>query len=148
MVKKPLKNRFKLDLNSFGFAFLGLCFVLFVFFWGDWGRPICSRSSAAVDLAKVRSPMPMRKALREDALTISVAKDGSIFFDSEKVKPEQLPALIQQGVKNGAERKVYIEADARTKIGNVSEVLDSVRASGIENVAFLTERKPTTPNKN
>ena len=38
-----------------------------------------------------------------------------------------------------ARNAVYIRADARTKYGNVVEVLDSLRSTGIEEIAFVVE---------
>ncbi len=144
MLSKPLKKRFKLNVNTYTFAFLGLFLVLFVVFWGVWGQTtVCKKTSSFVDLARVQNPVPMRKALREDALMVIVGKDGTIFFNREKVRPEQLPSLIREGTNSGAEKKVYIQADARTKTGNVNEVVDAVRSVGIENIAFLVEERRT-----
>jgi biopolymer transport protein ExbD len=42
------------------------------------------------------------------------------------------------------ERKVYIKADARTRYRNVTDVLDGVRAAGLENVAFIVEKRQST----
>jgi biopolymer transport protein ExbD len=38
------------------------------------------------------------------------------------------------------ERKVYIRADGRAWYGTVKEVLDGVRAAGVEKVGFLLEQ--------
>ncbi len=144
MVKKPLKRRFGLDWNVFNVTFVGLSLALMIVIIGP-AQPMVS-PGVSVDRPKVGNPKPMPKALREDSVTVSVYKDGSIFLGSNKVVPERLPALIREEVSKGAEKKVYIKADARAKVGSVNEVLDGIRASGVENIAFLVEqRKPVTP---
>ena len=70
---------------------------------------------------------------------MSIMRDGKILFNSEFVAPEQLPGKIQLAIKSGSERRVYINADKRTKYGNVAEVVDQIHASGVEKVTFLAQ---------
>ena len=65
-----------------------------------------------VDLAKVHSPIPMLAADREDAMVVVVTKSGDIFFKSDKTTSDQLPWKIREDLSYGAEKKVYIKADA------------------------------------
>jgi len=94
-----------------------------------------------VDLAKVGHARSLRAADREDALVVAVTRDGSVYMGVEKLRAQDLPDKIQEGVRHGAENRVYIKADARARFRDVSAVLDEVRASGVENVAFLTDQR-------
>ena len=96
---------------------------------------------ASVDFAKVLHPAPMTGADREDALEIAVTRDGQIWLGTNQVNAEYLPAAIRERVSHGAERKVYIRADMRAKYGTVKLALNSVRSAGIENVAFLVDKR-------
>lgn len=97
----------------------------------------------SVDLAKCFSPVAMRGELRDDAISVGIMRDGTVFLDGTMIGRGKLPAAIQSHLKEGAERKVYIRADARSRYGYVKDVIDDVRAVGIENVAFIVEqRKP------
>lgn len=99
-----------------------------------------------VDLAKVSHPDDMMGASREDALIVAITRDGQVWFGTDRIAPENLPAAIHERVSRGAERKVYIRADMRARYRGVSQVLGNVRAAGIENVAFLVDRvHPATP---
>jgi len=51
---------------------------------------------------------------------------------------DDLPSVIQEAVRHGAERKVYVKADARARYSNVEVVMDAIRLAGITNVVFLT----------
>ncbi len=142
MLKKPLKRRFTLNSSTFSVSFIGVSLLVLVIFMC---QPHAS-PGITVDRPKVDHPKTMPKADREDAMVVAVFRDGTIFFNNDKLSADQLTRGIRERVSKGAERKVYIKADARAKVGSVSEVLDGIRASGIENIAFLVDqRKPVTP---
>jgi len=96
---------------------------------------------SSVDLPKVNYPISMQRADREDSLLVVVTKNGDVFFGTEKLTSDQLPGKIREGLRQGAERKVYIKADGRAKYGKVAEVLDGVRAARITNIAFLVDQR-------
>lgn len=97
----------------------------------------------AVDLAGVSQPRELPGALREDALLVAIQRDGSVWFGTKRIPPKDLPEALGDGLRRGAERKVYIRADARAKYGSVVEVLHSVRSAGVEHVAFVLEQRKT-----
>ncbi len=96
---------------------------------------------ASLDVAKVSHPTDLRGALREDALLVAVQRDGNVWFGSRRIEPDHLAMAIRERLTEGTERKVYIRADARAKYGTVVAVLQSVRSAGVEDVAFLLDRR-------
>jgi biopolymer transport protein TolR len=96
---------------------------------------------AGVDLSKVWHPVGMWRADREDALIIEISRDGKVFFRNEMVAPNELAARVEEGLSRGSERRVYIRADAHVGYGRVGTVLDEVRSSGVENIAFLVGQR-------
>ncbi len=121
-------------------AFLAVMFALLYLFMAPSFFPD-SQTQKSVDLAKVGNPSLMRGADREDALIVAVERDGKVFLGIDLLTADSLPARIRKGISNGVESRVYIKADARAKYGAVKEVLDAVRASGVENIAFLTDQR-------
>lgn len=105
-----------------------------------------SMSRTSVDLARVGSPINMRRANREDAVIVTVNREGRVFLQSDPVRVQSLGKRIREAVKNGAENRVYIRSDARAKYGWVKEVLDEVHASGVEKVGFLVDQRKADPN--
>jgi biopolymer transport protein ExbD len=97
----------------------------------------------SVDLARAGHPVPMRAADREDAMVVAVMRTGDVFFVGDRILPDQLEFRIRRQVVFGAERKVYINADARAKYGRVREVLAAVQSSGVEKVGFLVRQRET-----
>ena len=97
----------------------------------------------SVDLAPVNNPEPMQDADKEDALLVAVMRDGKIYFGNDQVQPDQLTQKIKDKIANKADKRVYLKADARAKFGSVVEVVDNVRAAGVDDLGLLTEQKKT-----
>jgi biopolymer transport protein ExbD/biopolymer transport protein TolR len=100
-----------------------------------------------VEMAKVNNPVPMEDADKEDAILIAVTRDSQIFFDVERVNaPSDLTSRVLEKLENKADKKIYIKADARAKYGTVVEVVDNVRAAGVDQVGLLTEQVKSEHN--
>jgi biopolymer transport protein ExbD len=95
----------------------------------------------SMDLAKARSAVSMPAAVRRDALTLYIWRDGTVFLSDEKVQPNCLANKIRERLNNHAEKKVYIKADRLVRYGAVVEVLNGVRDAGIQNVAFIVYQR-------
>jgi biopolymer transport protein ExbD len=73
--------------------------------------------------------------------TISVTKDGTLFFNKEPLQLEQLPARLEQLKAEQADPKVFINGDEKSFFGSAVEVLDDLRKAGITKVAIDTKLK-------
>jgi biopolymer transport protein ExbD len=73
---------------------------------------------------------------KKDYISLSVDKDGYIYFDKEKIALEAvLPKLLQiHGVNPDA--KIFIRGDREALHGNVIRVLDQIRSSGFTKLSF------------
>jgi biopolymer transport protein TolR len=98
----------------------------------------------SVDLAKVNNPEPMADADKEDALLVAVMRDGTVYFGQDKIAPDQLTAKVKDRLVNRVDKRVYVKADARAKFGSVVEVVDNVRAAGVDQLGLLTDQRKTT----
>ena len=102
------------------------------------------QKGVSVELAKTDNPKRMEDADKEDALLVAVMRDGKTFLGTEQVKDiADLTSLIKDKIANKVDKRVYLRADARAKYGRVVEVVDNVRAAGVDQLGLLTEqRKP------
>jgi biopolymer transport protein TolR len=100
----------------------------------------------SVDMAQVNNPTPMEDADREDALLVSVMRNGDVFFGTDKINVDNLTGKVKDRLVNKADKRVYVKADARARFGNVVQVVDSVRAAGVDDLGLLTEQRKNTPN--
>jgi biopolymer transport protein TolR len=135
-LKRRNQNELLCRIDLWGFVSVMLALVI-LFMFGLPSAPDLPKNT--VDLVVVRHATRMPGARREDAMHINIQRDGGVFFGYQGVSPNGLPALIRDGIRNGAEKRVYISADARAKYRAVEEVLNEVRLAGVENVCFLAE---------
>ncbi|MBZ5599093.1 MAG: biopolymer transporter ExbD [Acidobacteriia bacterium] len=101
------------------------------------------QKGVSVDLAKVNNPTPMQDADKEDALVIAVMRDGKVYFGNDQIAPDQLTGKIKDKLANKGDKTVYVRADARAKFGSVVEVVDNVRAAGVDDLGLLTDQRKT-----
>jgi len=102
------------------------------------------QKGVSVDLAKVNNPTQMPDADKEDALLVAVMRDGKVYFGNDMISPDALTEKIKDRLANRVDKRVFIRADARAKYGTVVEVVDNVRAAGVDDLGLLTEQRKTT----
>jgi biopolymer transport protein ExbD/biopolymer transport protein TolR len=104
------------------------------------------QKGVSVDLAKVNNPTPMEDADKEDALLVSVTRDGKVYFGSDQIGIDALTTKVKDRLANKADKRVYVKSDMRARFGGVVQVVDAVRAAGVDDLGLLTDqRKTTTP---
>ena len=94
-----------------------------------------------VDMAKVNNPEQMPDADKEDALLVAVMRDGKVFFGTDPINVADLTQKIKDRLTSRTDKRVFIKADARAKFGSVVEVVDNVRAAGVDQLGLLTDQK-------
>jgi len=99
------------------------------------------QKGVSVDMAKVNNPEQMPDADKEDALLVAVQKDGRIFFGTDLIQIGDLTQKIKDRLANRTDKRVFLKADARAKFGSVVEVVDNVRAAGVDQLGLLTDQK-------
>jgi len=97
---------------------------------------------ANVDLAKARNPIVMADADKEDAVIVAITKDGQTFLSPglQKVDPAELAPKVKDLLADRPVKIVYIRADGRAKYERVEDVVDNLRAGGVDDVGLLTEQ--------
>ena len=96
-----------------------------------------------IDLAKTDNPTSMPDADKEDALLVSVMRDGTVYFGTDKLPADQLTGKVKDRLANRVDKRVFVKADARARFGSVVEVVDNVRAAGVDQLGLLTEQRKT-----
>jgi biopolymer transport protein TolR len=99
------------------------------------------QKGVSVDMAKVNSPQPMPDADKEDALLVAINREDKVFFGTDPIAVDQLTQKVKDRLANKTDKRVFIKADARAKFGWVVEVVDNVRAAGVDQLGLLTDQK-------
>jgi biopolymer transport protein ExbD len=91
-----------------------------------------------VDMPTGRSASLQHGAVREDAIRITVARDGAIYCNHIGVELPDLVPAVQNAIRHGAEKKAYLAADKHARNIDVERVVDELRRAGVAQIAILT----------
>jgi biopolymer transport protein ExbD len=95
-----------------------------------------------VDMVKAKNPIAMKDADKEDAIMVGITRDGKVVLSPGNIQllPSDLPNKIKDLLTNRQEKTVYIKADMRAKYELVEDVIDNLRAAGVDQLGLLTEQ--------
>jgi|SRR5579863_6182968 len=98
----------------------------------------------SVDLVRTHNDIAMQAADKEDAVLIAVTRNGAIFLSPGNLlmTQDQITEKVRDLLTNKTDRMVYINADMAAKYGVVEDVVDNVRAAGVDQIGLITETIP------
>ena len=109
--------------------------------------PMLSKGQS-VDMVRTRNPIAMQSADKEDAVLVAVTRDGKAYLGSTQIKPKDLPQKIKDMLSNKLDKTCYLKADQRARYEKVVDVVNNMRAGGVDQLGLLTEQiqeKVVTP---
>jgi biopolymer transport protein ExbD len=95
-----------------------------------------------VEKVVTKNAIAMQNADKEDAILISVTRNGEVFLSpgNRRTAVDELPPRVQDLLTNRIDKTVYIKSDARAKYQVVEDVVDNLRAAGVDQLGLLTEQ--------
>jgi len=93
-----------------------------------------------VDLVRTKNPISMPAADKSDAVLIAVTRDGKAWLGSDMVPAEDLPPKVKDLLTNKLDKTVFVKADSRARYEKVVDVVDNLRAAGVDQLGLLTEQ--------
>jgi biopolymer transport protein ExbD len=97
-------------------------------------------SLSMVNLKSVKVNLPTATTAtietKSDFVTLSVDKAGMTYFDKKPVGANELVLSLNAWRKTNENVRVFISGDADARHGDIVHVLDLVRSTGIQKVAF------------
>jgi biopolymer transport protein ExbD len=95
-----------------------------------------------VDLVKAKNPIAMKDADKEDAVMVGITRDGKVVLSPGNIQmaPSDLPNKVKDLLTNKLDKRVYLKADMRAKYELVEDVIDNLRAAGVDDLGLLTEQ--------
>lgn len=81
----------------------------------------------------------------EDRIVLTLTLDLRIFLDGMEVPREGLASTLETLARSGRGKALSLQGDPRVPYGAVIEVLDIVKASGIEVIGLLAPRPGKLP---
>jgi biopolymer transport protein ExbD/biopolymer transport protein TolR len=108
--------------------------------------PMLSKG-VSVDMVKTKNPIAMQNADKEDAVIVAVTRDGKTYLGSNQTAADQLPQKVKDLLTNKLDKTVYVKSDARARYEKVVEVIDNLRAAGVDQLGLLTEENKEKDSK-
>jgi biopolymer transport protein ExbD len=105
--------------------------------------PMLSKG-VSVDLVKTQHPIAMQAADKSDAIVCAVTRDGKTYLNTTQMAPEDLPAKVKDLLANRLDKTVFVKADSRARYERVVDVVDNLRAAGVDQLGLLTEQVQET----
>ena len=103
------------------------------------------QKGVSVDMAKVDNPdADGRCGQRRCPAGLHYSRRQGLFryrADHDR----QLDTKVKDRLANKPDKRVYVKADMRTRFGGVVQVVDSVRAAGVDDLGLLTDQRKTGP---
>ena len=78
---------------------------------------------------------------KKDYISLSVDKDGYTYFDKEKIALEDILPRLRLIYMTNPDARIFIRGDAEAVHGNVTRMLDQIRASGFMKLSFEIKSK-------
>lgn len=92
----------------------------------------------SVELVKSNHSVPVPHAMRDDALTVGLSASGDVYFRSRHIDVRELEGILRDGLKHGAENRVYLNADSRARYSDVKIVLSHISSAGIQDITIIS----------
>jgi len=102
--------------------------------------PMLQKGISSVEMAKTHNPSEMTEADKEDSILVSIARDGKFYLNQDKVNIDDLAGKVTEMVATRLDKTIFVKGDFRAKYGDVKQVVDNLRAAGVDKIGLLTEK--------
>jgi biopolymer transport protein ExbD/biopolymer transport protein TolR len=105
--------------------------------------PMLSKG-AQVEKVVTKNAIAMQAADKEDAIMVAITRNGQFFLSpgNAQIHIEDLAGKVRDLQTNKVDKTCYIKADSRAKYEAVEDVVDNLRAAGVDQIGLITEQSP------
>jgi len=95
----------------------------------------------SVDLVQTKNPIAMQNADKDDAILVSITKDGKVYLGSDQFNNlNDMGVKVKDRLTTQLDKTVYLKSDSRARFERVVEVIDNLRGFGVDQLGLLTEQ--------
>ena len=94
----------------------------------------------SVDMVKTVNPVTMQAADKSDAIIVAVTRDGKTYLGTTQMPAADLPGKVKDILSSRLDKMCYIRADSRARYEKVVDVVNNLRAAGVDQLGLLTEQ--------
>jgi biopolymer transport protein TolR len=73
-------------------------------------------------------------------VVLYIKKDGTMYVNQDQVAMDDLQIALEDVLMTAGDKKLYLRADQELEYGNIVDIIDVIKAAGIEVVGIIVER--------
>jgi biopolymer transport protein TolR len=73
-------------------------------------------------------------------VVLYIKKDGTMYVNQDKVEIDDLQIALEDVLMTASDKKLYLRADQELEYGYIVDIIDVIKAAGIEVVGIIVER--------
>ncbi|NOR21176.1 MAG: biopolymer transporter ExbD [Candidatus Aminicenantes bacterium] len=74
-------------------------------------------------------------------VVLSIRKDGKMYIGQDEITLDNLQTMIEEAFMTASDKRLYLRADGELEYGNIVDVVEILKAAGVEIVGIITEIK-------
>jgi biopolymer transport protein ExbD len=74
-------------------------------------------------------------------VVLSIRKDGKMYIGNDQITLDNLQTMIEEAFMTASDKRLYLRADGELEYGNIVDVVEILKAAGVEIVGIITEIK-------
>ena len=95
--------------------------------------------SVKVDLPQTQK---LNTAVDPKSISISVASDGSVYWNSKRIDNAQLETMLAEVAAQEQQAEIRLYGDRRVAYEEVVKIMAAAQRAGIEKLGFVTQPQP------
>ncbi len=77
-------------------------------------------------------------------IVLYIKKDGTMFVNSDKATLDTLQQLMEDALMTATDKKLYLKADQDLEYGTLIDVIEIIKAAGVEDFGIIADKKRET----
>ncbi len=74
-------------------------------------------------------------------VVVSIRKDGKIYMGPDEIALDNLQTMVEEAFMTASDKRLYLRADGELEYGSIVDVVEILKAAGVEIVGIITEIK-------
>ena len=117
-------------------SLVDVVFLLLIFF--TVSATFMDQPALKIDLPEASAEPP--RIDDQEPMTVYLTNKGELYFGDVPVRMEELPGMINEGLKGKKVNRLAIKADKEVTHGRVIKIMDLARQNGVELVTVATQK--------
>ena len=77
-------------------------------------------------------------------IVLYIKKDGTMFVNSDNATLDTLQQLMEDALMTATDKKLYLKADRELEYGSLIDIIDIIKAAGVEDFGIIADKKRET----